>query len=278
MNRLAVAMRSVDTIRTKLTDFEQKILLSLSIRKVMLTGQIVTLCCPEKTPATIRQTQRILNKLKDMGLILSRQYRQAGEGYITTSYVWGLSKQGLRVVFYGSPDLKTRLKYWSKKANQHTGNHILAINDTEITLRGLVGDNFKIEKIVNEPSCWRKFDDDIRDGVWLKPDMYLETSRLIDDNRYRFRWWLEIDLSTERPHRVLDKCDVYVSYWRNVQPPTLPVIVWVVPDNIRKKSLEPKIQERFDKIAQIFKVVTVGELSDLMLDWLPNRGNKNVIP
>ncbi|MDR0398005.1 MAG: hypothetical protein LBH36_02375, partial [Candidatus Nomurabacteria bacterium] len=64
----------------------------------------------------------------------------------------------------------------------------------------------------------------------------------------------------------------YVSYWRNVQPPTLPLVVWIVPDETRKQSLEPKITERFGEVAQIFRVITRDEMAGLMVGWLPNRG------
>ena len=262
------------SIRKGLTETELAILSAIALRKVMSTTQIVSICFDGSNAANLRQTQRLLKKLKDKRLVISRPFHQARQGFGTTTNIWAITKQGLKISYYGSSELGVRLRRWKPRLSIHTLEHILAITDTEIALKVLEnesGGNFRVELIEHESSCWRKYDDEIQDGTWLKPDLYVETSRLIDGKCFRFKWFLEVDLSTERPCQILAKCQTYINYWCSVRPPTLPLILWVVPDSDRKKSIGPKITDRFDKLAKFFEITTTEKLADMMLDWLPNK-------
>ncbi|MDL2327867.1 replication-relaxation family protein [Ruminococcaceae bacterium OttesenSCG-928-A11] len=259
-------MATPANLRSNLSEFELSVLHAISVHKVILAAQILEIC----NASSLRKVQRLLVELEQKRLVISRPYKQTGN-----PNAWAITKLGLKVAHRNSDKLSIKLKQWTPRVGAHTAGHILAINDTEVVLKQLEKSqehDFRVELVQHEPECWRRFNDDVRDGVWLKPDMYVETSRLENGKRYRFKWFLEVDLDTERPHRVLSKCEVYVNYWRNEKPATLPLIVWVVPDEIRKNSLQPKIIDKFDKLARFFKVITVDELPDLMTKWLPNQG------
>jgi hypothetical protein len=212
--------------------------------------------------------------MEELRLLVSRQYKQAGAGYATSPHIWTITKLGLRVAHYGSDKLAMKLRYWSPRVAKHTLEHTLAINDVEIALKSLQNtpeSEFRIDQIQHEPYCWQVFDNGIK-SVKLKPDMYVETSRAIGDKRGKFRWWPEIDLATERPCQIIDKCQVYVDYWENVQPPILPTILLIVPDEFRQKQLREKIDQKFHKKSCIFEVIARSDLAITMTTWLPLRG------
>ncbi len=127
-------MYSATQLNHKLGVLELSILSAISLRKVMLTSQVIAICCEEISSATIRQVQRLLVKLESLRLLISRQYKQAGKGYATNPNIWTITKLGLRVAHYGSGKLARKLRYWSPRVAKHTLEHTLAINATEIAL------------------------------------------------------------------------------------------------------------------------------------------------
>jgi hypothetical protein len=267
-------MNNPTVMRHKLSELELSVLSTLSTRKIMLSGQIAALCRDETTGANLRQIQRVLAKLKDKKLVISAQMALDGDGYTTRGNVWAVGKLGLKVLYDGSDQLGRKLRYWKPRISKTVLHHTLAINSVEIALRGLSSANnsdFKLREIKHEAACWIKFDTNVESGVSLRPDLYIETSRLIDGVRRRMPWFAEVDLATERPWQVLAQCQVYIDYWQFERPATMPTVLWIVPDKKRKDSLKAKITEKFREQARIFHIITFDKLPDTMTAWLPRR-------
>ena len=108
--------------------------------------------------------------------------------------------------------------------------------------------------------------------VFLKPDLFAVT---VCDG-YEDRWFLEIDLDTESPIRIIEKCQRYHDYYRSgleqKQYSVFPLVVWIVPDAERKETITKHIQKVFAKQPKIFTVITMEELEPLIRQGADSTG------
>jgi len=115
----------------------------------------------------------------------------------------------------------------------------------------------------NEPYCWRPYGS-VGKIVSLKPDLFAIT--LCD--KYEDRWFFEIDLATESPVKIIEKCRRYHQYYRSgleqEQYGVFPLVVWIVPDDTRKSSIMLHIKAAFSKLHNIFIAITPDELETLV--------------
>ena len=115
----------------------------------------------------------------------------------------------------------------------------------------------------NEPYCWRPYNSAGK-VISLKPDLFAVTWCSL----YEDRWFFEIDLATESPIKVIEKCHQYYKYYQSgleqKQYGVFPLTVWIVPDVVRKSSIELRIKEEFSKRPNIFAVITPDELETLV--------------
>ncbi len=117
--------------------------------------------------------------------------------------------------------------------------------------------------VKNEPDNWRPYN---RGGklVTLKPDLFVITNC----DAYEDRWFIEIDLATESPVRIIQKSHRYHYYYRSgleqKQHGVFPLVVFIVPDAERKNSLTQHIKTEFSKWPQIIAVITPDELEKMM--------------
>ncbi len=102
-----------------------------------------------------------------------------------------------------------------------------------------------LQEIQFEPDCWRDK---------LKPDLYAVTI----SNKYAYHWFFEIDRDTEAPVRIISKCRRYADYYRSGAEQKLrgvfPLVVWLVPDEKRKTSLEQHIKSEMGGFGKLFNV------------------------
>ena len=100
----------------------------------------------------------------------------------------------------------------------------------------------------------------------LKPDLYAA----IVSEEYEDRYFLEVDLDTESPAKVIEKCQKYHAYYRSgleqEESEMFPLTVWIVPSTPRKEKLMRHMRETFEKQAKLFAVITSEELEHLILE------------
>jgi hypothetical protein len=77
-------------------------------------------------------------------------------------------------------------------------------------------------------------------------------------------YFLEIDLGTERPSRIREKCAAYWRAYDNSTAPTFPYVVFVVPDKWRYDELGRILRRLPDKQQPLFKVFQFKELLDVL--------------
>jgi len=88
-------------------------------------------------------------------------------------------------------------------------------------------------------------------------DMYVE----LDTGRPEpSGYFLEIDLGTERPSRILDKCAAYWRAYDNSTAPSFPYVLFVVPDQYRYDELRRILRKLPESKRELFKVCMGKEL------------------
>ena len=79
---------------------------------------------------------------------------------------------------------------------------------------------------------------------------------------------MEVDLDTESPSKVVDKCQRYHRYYRSGleqhETEVFPLTVWIVPTTERKEKLIVYIREAFQQPPKLFAVITQNELAHLI--------------
>lgn len=98
----------------------------------------------------------------------------------------------------------------------------------------------------------------------LKPDLAVSTAS-VDFEDY---WFLEIDLATEPPSRVVRACLNYEAYRRSgIEQRRLgifPAVVWIVPTPRRKEILETRLNSDKQITNGLFHVVVLDEFEALI--------------
>jgi hypothetical protein len=189
--------------------------------------------------------------------------------------VWHLSAAGERILRLAEGTPKPHRRYF--EPSMHFLTHMLAVSQCYVRLVE-IGRSSKIGllKADTEPSSWRPYN---RTGkiVTLKPDLFAITVCGV----YEDHWFIEVDLATEAPIRIIEKCEQYYQYYRTdmeqKQYGVFPLVVWIVPDEKRKESLRRHLREHFTKGQNLFVVITLAELEPLIrqeIDWKGEKANE----
>ena len=94
----------------------------------------------------------------------------------------------------------------------------------------------------------------------MKPDLFTITTY----QKYEDRWFIEMDLGSESPRQVVNKCDAYLRYYytgiEQKETGMFPLVVWIVKDSARKEKLRSSIKESMKAQPRMFLVITPDEL------------------
>lgn len=259
----------IDEINLILSDRDKEILSSLQKCKFLLTRQIQRLHIFDASTqtASLRATARELKKLKGLGLVTTLERRIGGVRAGSNSFVWHITEGGERLLSRHNPEDHSRRRYLEPSLTYL--RHTLAISECYVQLAELCRSrkNMSLQSVEWEPECWRPYN---KHGkiLQLKPDMFAITKC---DN-YEDRWFIEMDLSTESPAVILDKCERYRDYYRSgleqKQYGVFPLTVWIVPDEARKKVIQSNIRNTYSAGAKIFAVITPNEFESLVTQEL----------
>jgi hypothetical protein len=136
-------------------------------------------------------------------------------------------------------------RYWPFRA---VNEHILRAADVYVALLAAERENrlkvlsFELEKIVG----------DARADIWLELGMIAQ--------RLRATYCIEVDLGTERPSRIVEKCAAYYRAFTSSTADTFPYIVFVVPDEWRQAEITKIIEGLKDEERALFRVCLLDEL------------------
>jgi len=223
------------------------VLITLGDCRYATTSQLTRLHFTDNaTPkAATRSANRALAKLQEQKLISSLDRRIGGMRAGSSDFVWSLTSGGSRLLNLET-DQDTEPRRWRHDPSPRFVEHTLAITELYVQLHGIDGISLGLAHF--EPLCWRDR---------LKPDMFAITS----DGEYEDHWFFELDLATEAPVRIIQKCELYEEYYRSGGEEVFPLVVWIVPDKKRQETLREQIaQSKLLKHKNLFAVITPDEL------------------
>lgn len=230
-----LSLHRLQQLAAQLPPRDLDILRDLEERRYMTSGQITRkhFTSASNAASAQRSANYVINRLCQHGLILSLARRIGGVRGGSKGFVWSLTTSGYRFLHLDGGEIPRRRTF---EPSPYFVEHTLAISELELQLRSING--ITVTELQLEPACWRDYS-----GAKLKPDLFAITS----DGEYEDHWFFELDLATETPARVVDKCRQYQNYFRtNAEQRkygVFPLVVWVVPDQRRKASLRDCIRQ-----------------------------------
>ena len=248
-----------------LTAREHSVLITILKYRFLTSDQVGRLffqSCTTKTSRS-RNQNLLLQKLNEYGLIRPLERRIGGVGGGSGMQIWHLTEAGYKLLTLNEPDTMKRKRFL--EPSPQFLEHTLAIAEcmVQLTLICRYSHDLELMAVDTEPTSWRRFNDN-GTPTYLKPDMFAITNY---DN-YEDRWFIEIDLSSESPRTVVDKCDQYLRYYysgiEQKETGMFPFVVWIVKDETRKERLKEYIRDGIKGQPKMFLVITPDELEKLL--------------
>ena len=256
-------------IDMQLTDRDRRLVVAIRDFRFMKTNQVQRLYFPAliKTPrAALTATTRTMNRLRRLGLIDHLEKRIGGVRGGSQGLIWFVTEAGHRLLQMGTP-LEGKRKRTLEPSPLFL-RHILAVTECCIQITEICRSEKEMDliRIVIEPECWRSYEHGGK-SISLRPDLYAETT----SGEYRDYWFVEMDLATESMNDILEKCKRYHEYRQTEMEQkaneVFPVVLFIVPDEIRKQKIKEAIRETFKgRLTKIFLVITPQELHRTMRD------------
>lgn len=259
-----VSRKRLTELDSTLGERDKDVLLAIQRHRYLMTGQVQRLIFTDTVSrsAALRASSRCLKKLRELGLISTLSRRIGGVRAGSGSLIWYLSHAGERLLRLHEHKLTPAKRFF--EPSPYFLAHTLAVSEISIKLTELCRDHeMELTAMQLEPECWRLYSEH---GVHvsLKPDLYAVTI----SGEYEDRWFFEIDLDTESPVKVIEKCRRYHQYYRagleQSDSGVFPLTIWVVPDQGRKDRLITHIRAAFNNQPRLFAVITGNELTHLI--------------
>jgi len=267
-----ISRQQLEEMESALSDRDKSILNSILEYRYLTTDQLRRLFFTNHAScsAALKATSRGLNKLKGLGLIRNTDRRIGGIRSGSGSYIWQLETAGHHLLRLNGS--KTRPHPKRFEPSLYFLVHMLTVAECYIRFHEICGKRgLKLTAIQNEPENWRQYNSGGK-IVILKPDLFVIT--MCDD--YEDRWFFEIDMDTESPIRIIEKCQRYHDYYRSnleqKQHGVFPMVVWIVPDAERKETVTGHIKAEFSKQPKIFAAITLEELEPLICQGADGAG------
>ncbi len=259
-----VSKRQLAEIDRRLGERDRQLLAAVQRYRYLMTGQVQRLLFTDvaNPSAGLRAASRSLKKLKSLGLADSLSRRIGGVRAGSSSLIWHITHAGERLLRLRDTKAVPVKRHF--EPSPYFLSHTLAVAETAIMLMEICREHEpEITALQLEPECWRAYSSA---GVTcsLKPDLYAAAM----SEEYEDRYFMEVDLDTESPAKIIEKCRKYHAYYRSgleqEASEMFPLTVWIVPDVARKAKLIRQMKEAFDKQAKLFAVITCDELEHLI--------------
>ena len=261
-----VSKRHLLEIDRRLGERDRQLLVAVQKYRYLMTGQIQRLLFTDaaNSSAGLRAANRNLKKLSELGLLDSLSRRIGGVRAGSGSLIWHITHAGERLLRLNEQRPYPIRRHF--EVSPYFLAHTLAVAETAIRLMEICWKyELQLTDIQLEPVCWRTYSN-AGVSLSLKPDLYAATATA----EYEDRFFIEVDLDTESPAKIIEKCQKYHAYYRSgleqEESGMFPLTVWIVPSTARKERLKRYIREAFDKQAKLFAVITDEELEHLILE------------
>lgn len=261
-----ISRKQLQELDGRLGERDRELLGAVQQYRYLMTGQIKRLLFMDSvnSSAGLRAASRSLKKLSEYGLVDSLSRRIGGIRAGSSSLIWYLTHAGERLLRLHNVKAFPVRRHFEPSA--YFLAHTLAVAETAIRLIEISRMHEpQIAALQLEPECWRMYSSGGA-SCSLKPDLYASTV----SEEYEDRYFIEVDLDTESPAKIIEKCQKYHVYYRSgmeqEESGMFPLTVWIVPSTARKETLIRYLRETFDKQAKLFAVITGDELEHLILE------------
>ncbi len=267
MRRTRIGRRGLEDIRASLSERHIEVLSTVSTHRYVTTRQICRFHFAGRSSesAALRSANRSLGKLRELRALMPLERRIGGVRAGSGSYVWTLGTVGARIMEQESRRTGLSARYREHEPSRTFLEHTLAV--TEVSLRlteAARRSRIVILGIEYEPASWRAYNGPHGALTRLKPDLALVTAT----DEFEDHWFVEVDMATEPPSRILRTCLTYQAYRRSGEEQrrhgVFPVVVWIVPSLERKRTIETHLARNEAVSPRLFRVITLDELESLI--------------
>lgn len=205
-----------------------------------------------------RICRRVLLRLERHGLLERPIRRVGGLQAGSASSVWMLSSMGqrLRNLRHGVGAVGR-----VREPGERFVRHYLAIADTHLTLiEAARAKRLELLTVQIEPACWRSYTGLGGSTELLKPDLYAVTAT----GEFEDHWFIEVDRATESIPTLIKQCRQYQAYRHSgteqAKTGLFPLVLWVVPDELRAAKLHQALALARDLDIALFRITTPDRL------------------
>lgn len=263
--RRHLSRQQLEAVLANLSERDIEVITSIQRCRYLLTNQLQRLYFSDASTPTagLRAASRSLKKLRELGLIDHLARRIGGVRAGSGAMVWYLTHAGERLIYLHSRKLTPTKRFF--EPSPYFLAHTLAVAEVAVQLTELCQDHcgMELSALQPEPDCWRNYSE-CGSILVLKPDLFAVTL----SDRYEDRWFFEIDLDTESPVKVVEKCEKYHRYYRSgleqKESEVFPLTVWIVPTAERRDRIIAHLRKAFEKQPKLFAVITKDELAHLI--------------
>lgn len=206
--------------------------------------------------SALRQTTRHLKTLSEHYLVMPLERRVGGWQHGSAVSIWTLTTPGHARL----TGRQTRKR--PRPLSTHFLEHHLAVTEAHLIGTETVRSHreLAVNRVEFEPQCWRSYLGPHGERRTLKPDMFLQ----VTSPEYVDSYYLEIDMATENPARVIRKSMQYQAWkQRGTDQETLgafPKVLWLAPHAKRQEQLGRHLKEDPAIHDDLFKVITLDDL------------------
>ena len=254
--------QQLGAIELQLSATDRRILETLRLLRYTKSNQVQRLFFVRSiTPrAKLVAASRALTRLMSFGLVdhLPDHFKGWGKG--TTGLIWYLTEAGGRLLDLGKLNEGKRTRHL--EPSSAFVRHTLAVSECYVQITEIcrMQPDMKINRLDVEPVCWRSYQKDGK-AQSLRPDLYAETA----SGRFADHWFIEMDLDTESPNDIVEKCRRYQYYYQTRKEQdtrgVFPIVLWIVPTEERKQKLFDAIRFNFGtRYPHMHLIITPNQL------------------
>jgi hypothetical protein len=266
MNPERIGSDGLHRLMEHLTELDHAVLSRLAQHRYLQTEQITRFELRDRPThlAGLRAAHRTLKKLRVHGLVAMMERTIGGATRGSTAAVWTLTNTGIRTVAQRAGEIDQSRRRLAEPTLIFL-RHELAVAELHLALTEAASSQpAALRDLQLEPTCWRRYLGPLGAMTTLKPDMAIEVETTNFDSRYFF----EVDRATEPPHRIVAKCLQYQEYYRSGEEErrsgVLPLIVWVVPNEVRREQLFRHLTTGSGINPRLYRVLLMGDIPALI--------------
>lgn len=248
MSRTRLTQERMFAIKQQLSPSDHAIISTLAIVRVATGKQIERLHFTDGTNISrVRMRNIALRRLTDLGVLARWRKPNGGHGGGSDSYCYALDRAGQMIAMPDKPN------YWREPyPSAPFLAHRLMVTELYVLCREVAARGLALRAFDPEPLCWRQLAG--YSHRTIRPDARL----VLSDGHYKYYWFIEVDMSTERLARIKDKLDLYYRYWASdkeqAKNKVFPGVLFLVLDQERKQRIEALIRRQSSYDRQLFWV------------------------